>query len=105
MELPDGDLYDNMFLSPFPIFLPNGAWCMSQATFPDPDPDPGPGDAGPGGFPPDRDVPGPEQGLYITLPAGQLTLSGFSQGGASDTMAPGALLATVVDTVAGPGGP
>ena len=72
---------------------------------PDPDPDPGPGDAEPGGFPPDQDAPGPEQGLYITLPAGQLTLSGFSQGGASDTMAPGALLATVVDTVAGPDGP
>jgi hypothetical protein len=67
-------------------------------------PDPGPDDAEPGGFPPDEDAPGPEQGLYITLPAGQLTLAGFCQGGASDTMAPGALLATVVDTVAGPDG-
>ena len=66
---------------------------MSQDLFPDPDPDPDPDDAG------------PEQGLYISLPAGQLTLSGFSQGGASDTMAPGALLATVVDAVAGPDGP
>jgi hypothetical protein len=75
---------------------------MSQDLFPDPDP--GPDDAGPGDFPPDRDDQSPEQGLYITLPAGQLTLSGFSQGGASDTMAPGALLATVVDTVAGPEG-
>ena len=85
---------------------------MSQDLFPDPDPDPdpdpespGPGDAEPGGFPPGQDAPGPEQGLYISLPAGQLTLSGFSQGGASDTMAPGALLATVVDAVAGPDGP
>ena len=59
-------------------------------------PDPGPDDPG------DDQTPG--QGLYITLPAGQLTLTGFSQGGASDTMAPGALLATVVDTVAGPDG-
>src|SRR5580700_7922484 len=73
---------------------------MPQDLFPDPGPD----DAEPGGFPPDQDPPGPEQGLYITLPAGQLTLAGFSQGGASDTMAPGALLATVVDAVAGPDG-
>ena len=51
----------------------------------------------------DEDAPGPEQGLYVTLPAEQLTLTGFCQGGASDTMAPGALLATVVDTVAGDG--
>ena len=74
---------------------------MPQATFPDPGPD----DADPGGFPPAyQDAPGPEQGLYITLPAGQVTLAGFCQGGASDTMAPGALLATVVDTVTGPDG-
>src|SRR5579863_5999948 len=73
---------------------------MPQDLFPDPGPD----DAEPGGFPPDQDAPGPEQGLYLTLPAGQLTLAGFNQGGASDTMAPGALLATVVDTVAGPEG-
>src|SRR5580693_1037036 len=92
--------YAILFPPPRLLFLPNGAWCMPQATFPDPGPD----DAEPGGFPPDQDAPGPEQGLFITLPAGQLTLSGFSQGGASDTMAPGALLATVVDTVAGPEG-
>ena len=75
---------------------------MPQDLFPDPDPDPD--DAEPDGFPPDEDAPGREQGLYLTLPAEQLTLSGFCQGGASDTMAPGALLATVVDTVAGPDG-
>ena len=73
---------------------------MPQATFPDPGPD----DAEPDGFPPAEDAPGPEQGLYITLPAEQLTLSGFCQGGASDTMAPGPLLATVVDTVTGQDG-
>ncbi len=73
---------------------------MPQATFPDPGPD----DAEPDGYPLDEDVPGPEQGLYITLPAGHLTLAGFSQGGASDTMAPGALLATVVHTVTGEDG-
>ena len=47
---------------------------------------------------------GLEQGLYVTLPAGQLTLAGFGQGGASDTMAPGALLAAVAEAVAGEDG-
>ena len=73
---------------------------MPQDLFPDPGPD----DAEPGGFPLDQDAPGPEQGLYITLPAEHLTLTGFCQGGAADTMAPGALLATVVDTVTGEDG-
>jgi hypothetical protein len=73
---------------------------MPQATFPDPGPD----DAEPDGYPLDQDAPGPEQGLYISLPAEHLTLTGFCQGGASDTMAPGALLATVVDTVTGEDG-
>ncbi|MGH3204687.1 MAG: hypothetical protein ACRDP5_21960, partial [Streptosporangiaceae bacterium] len=75
---------------------------MPQALFPDPDP--GPDDAEPGGFPPDGDARGPEQGLFITLPAEHLTLAGFSQGGAADTMAPGPLLATVVGTVTGEDG-
>ena len=65
---------------------------MPQDLFPDPGPD----DAEPGGFPPVGDAPGPEQGLYVCLPAEHLTLAGFCQGGASDTMAPGPLLATVV---------
>ena len=73
---------------------------MPQATFPDPGPD----DAEPDGFPLDEDAPGPEQGLYITLPAEHLTLAGFCQGGAADTMAPGPLLATVVHTVTGEDG-
>src|SRR5580693_3295727 len=74
---------------------------MPQATFPDPGPD----DAEPGGFPPaGEDNPGPEQGLFITLPAEHRTLAGFCQGGASDTMAPGPLLATVVHTVTGEDG-
>ena len=37
----------------------------------------------------------PEQGLFVCLPAEELTLAGFAQDGRSDTMAPGALLATV----------
>ena len=67
-------------------------------------PDPGPDDAEPDGFPLDEDAPGPEQGLYITLPPEHLTLAGFNQGGAADTMTPGPLLATVVHTVTGEDG-
>ena len=71
---------------------------------PDPFPEPGPDDAEADGFALDEDDPGPEQGLFITLPAGHLTLSGFCQGGASDTMRPGPLLGTIVDTVTGEDG-
>jgi hypothetical protein len=46
---------------------------------PDPYPDPGPDDEEPDGFPPAEDGPGVGQGLYVTLPAEQLTLSGFAQ--------------------------
>jgi hypothetical protein len=46
---------------------------MSQDLFPDPGPD----DAEPDGFPLDEDAPGPEQGLFITLPAEHLTVTGF----------------------------
>jgi len=61
-------------------------------------------DAGPDDAEPDSDAPGPQQGLFITLPAEELTLSGFAQNGQADTMAPGALLATIVDTVTGEDG-
>ena len=50
---------------------------------------------------------GPEglgQGLFVCLPAEELTLAGFAQDGRSDTMAPGALLATLLDAVTGEGG-
>src|SRR3974390_1658140 len=78
-----------------------------------------PGDAEePGGFPlapgapeqaaeewPENEGEFPaQQGLYVCLPAEQLTLAGFAQNGEADTMAPGALLAAVVETVTGPGG-
>jgi hypothetical protein len=76
---------------------------MPQA--PAPFPDPGPDDAEPDGFPSvGEDGPDPEQGVYVTLPAEHLTLSGFCQGGEADTMAPGPLLATVVHTVTGDDG-
>jgi hypothetical protein len=44
---------------------------------------------------------GPEQGLFVCLPAEELTLAGFAQDGRADTMQPGPLLATVVDAVTG----
>src|SRR5690242_658217 len=44
------------------------------------------------------------QGLYVTAPAEDLTLEGFAQDGRADTMAPGPLLAMVLDTVAGKNG-
>ena len=47
---------------------------------------------------------GLEQGLYVCVPAEQLTLAGFAQGGEADTMSPGPLLATVVHTVTGQDG-
>src|SRR5579862_433552 len=46
----------------------------------------------------------PEQGLFVSLPAEELTLEGFAQGGRSDTMAPGPLLATVLHAVTGEDG-
>lgn len=47
---------------------------------------------------------GAEQGLYVTLPAEELTLAGFAQGGRADTMAPGPLMAVVVQAVVGENG-
>ncbi len=44
------------------------------------------------------------QGLYVTASAEDLTLEGFAADGRADTMAPGPLLAMVLDTAAGPDG-
>jgi hypothetical protein len=72
----------------------------------DPFPDSGYDGEEPDGFPslPADDEPGEfpaEQGLYVTLPAAQVTLAGFAQNGEADTMAPGALLAAIVQAVMG----
>ncbi len=53
---------------------------------------------------PDDEPQEPEQGLFVCLPAEELTLAGFAQNGRADTMAPGALLATLLEAVAGEGG-
>jgi len=88
----------------------------------DPFPDPGPDDQEPDGsglvpaaggngpeddldeFPAEFPPEFAEQGLYVCLPAEQVTLAGFAQGGESDTMVPGALLAAVAQVVTGEGG-
>jgi hypothetical protein len=67
------------------------------------DPEPLPGPDEPEDFSP---LPAGEceQGLYVTLPAEELTLAGFAQGGRADTMAPGPLMAAVVHAVTGEDG-
>ena len=75
---------------------------MPQDLFPDREPD----DREPDGSGPasEGDGEGMAQGLYVCLPAEQLTLAGFAQGGQADTMTPGPLLAAIVDTVTGQDG-
>jgi Domain of unknown function (DUF222) len=73
---------------------------MSAALSPEPDEPPGSGLPG-DGWDEEEGIP---QGLYVTAPAEELTLEGFAADGRADTMAPGPLLAMVLDTVAGPGG-
>jgi Domain of unknown function (DUF222) len=77
---------------------------MSAALFPEPEEPEGsglPGDQGEDGWDAEEGTP---QGLYVTLPAEELSLEGFAQDGRADTMAPGPLLATVLDAVAGEDG-
>ena len=50
------------------------------------------------------DTEGIQQGLFVTLPAEELTLEGFAGNGRADTMAPGPLLAMVLGAVAGEDG-
>jgi Domain of unknown function (DUF222) len=54
--------------------------------------------------PPADDLQGPQQGLFVCLPTEELTLAGFAQNGRADTMAPGALLATLLESITGDGG-
>jgi Domain of unknown function (DUF222) len=94
----------NRFQTP----IPNGRWFMPREPFPErkpdePDPDP-PGWRRVGETEPSSDGQPPEQGLFVCLPADELTLDGFAQNGRSDTMAPGALLATLLDAIVGEGG-
>jgi hypothetical protein len=70
---------------------------MSAALSFEPDEPPG------SGLPGDAEE-GIQQGLYVTLPAEELTLEGFAEDGRADTMAPGPLLAMVLGAVAGEDG-
>ena len=80
---------------------------MLQEPFPDHQPDDrkpdgsGPAAESGGGPCPEDDSEGPEQGLFVCLPAEELSLAGFAQGGQADTMEPGPLLATVLHAVIG----
>ena len=72
---------------------------MSAALSLEPDEPPG------SGLPGDADGwDGAQQGLYVTLPAEELTLEGFARDGRADTMAPGPLLAMILGAVAGEDG-
>ena len=73
---------------------------MSAALSPEPDEPDGSGLPGDGGDA-EEGIP---QGLYVTAPAQDLTLEGFAADGRADTMAPGPLLAMVLDTAAGENG-
>jgi hypothetical protein len=70
----------------------------------------GPEEPAGSGLPGERDEHGRDadegipQGLYVTLPAQELTLEGFAEGGRADAMAPGPLLAMVLGAVAGEDG-
>src|SRR6516162_9565092 len=74
---------------------------MSVVLYPEPDEPQG------SGLPREQDedgwdaVEGAQQGLYVCLPAEELTLEGFAEDGRADTMEPGPLLATVVGAVTG----
>ena len=81
--------------------MPQDSFLSPPGDAEEPDGSPLPRVAGDG--PDDEEHPA-EQGLYVCLPAGQVTLEGFAQGGQADTMAPGPLLATIVNTVTGENG-
>ena len=68
------------------------------------EPDEPQGSGLPGGQGGRDETEGIPQGLYVTLPAEELTLEGFAEDGRADTMAPGPLLAMVLGAVAGEDG-
>jgi Domain of unknown function (DUF222) len=81
---------------------------MVQNPFPDRGHD-GEEPVGSGLLPAGKDRPadagaGPDQGLFVCLPAEELSLAGFAQDGRADTMAPGPLLASIVEAVLGDDG-
>jgi Domain of unknown function (DUF222) len=84
---------------------------MLQDPFPDPDPadDSGESHDGPeldDGLPPGGpDDEAPQQGLFLSVPAGHFDPDRFAQSGPAAEMPPDSLLATIMDTVTSPDGP
>ena len=79
---------------PFPASGPGGEEPQGSGL-------PPAGGNGPAEEPPPE---GAEQGLFVTLPAEELSLAGFAEDGRADTMAPGPLLAAILSAVAGQDG-
>ncbi len=76
---------------------------MLLDSFPDPADDSGePGDGLPPGGLEDE---GPQQGLFLSVPAGHFDPDRFAQSGPAAEMPPDSLLATIMDTVTSPDGP
>jgi hypothetical protein len=68
----------------------------------DPSPEPGPDDhTEPGDAPPPDTEEGPEQGLFLSLPAMDFDPDQFAQSGPAPDLLPGALMATLMDLTGG----
>jgi len=84
---------------------------MLPDPFPDPDPADDSGEPHDGPEPGDGLPPGglddeaPQQGLFLSVPAGHFDPDRFAQSGPAAEMPPDALLATIMDTVTSPDGP
>jgi hypothetical protein len=78
---------------------------MLQDPFPDPDPADDSGEPHGGPPPGGLDDEAPQQGLFLSVPAGHFDPDRFAQSGPAADMPPDALLATIMDTVTSPDGP
>jgi len=74
---------------------------MLPDSFPDPDPADDSGEPD-DGLPPEE---GPQQGLFLSVPAGYFDPDRFAQSGPAAEMPPDPLLATIIDLVTSPDGP
>src|SRR5580693_4437817 len=84
---------------------------MLPDSFPDPDPADDSGEPHDGPELDDGLPPGgladeaPQQGLFLSVPAGHFDPDRFAQSGPAAEMPPDSLLATIMDTVTSPDGP
>ncbi len=78
---------------------------MPQDPFPDPDEDNGQEPDGSAGSVPSEDEGGPgQQGLFLCLPSEEFDPDRFAQCGPASDLPPGAMTATLMELVGGPGG-